>query len=277
MSLEISSRVFIVGCPRSGTTLLQSLLAANSKILSFPETHFYEMIVGGRLRSALSLPSKRAKPYWYDFLEEIGHPELGSILPKNAIFIRQYSNAFIQALDTIAQSQDKTVWLEKTPGHLRQIDQINKLVPRVRFIHIIRNGKDTIASINELGNQYPETWGRWYRSLDRSIQRWVTDVRISIKYATNEKHRLVRYEELIQNPKIVLENLCAFIGVPFEENMLADHLKSADQIILDREPWKASVQDPIWPNRKHRFYDFLNDEQREYIHMHIPDNLLEYF
>lgn len=277
MSSEISKRIFIVGCPRSGTTLLQSLLVSNSHIVSFPETHFYERIVGGRLRSALSLPSKRAKPYWNAFLEEIGCLELGSILPKNAIFIRQYSNAFVQVLDTIAQSQGKTVWLEKTPGHLRQIDQIKKLVKRVRFIHILRNGKDTIASIYELGNKYPETWGRWYRSLDRSIQRWVTDVRISIKYSTNEKHRLVRYEELIQNPKIVLENLCDFIGVPFEENMLADHLKSADQIILEKEPWKASVKEPIWPARKRRFDDFLNDDQREYIHMHIPEDLLEYF
>jgi hypothetical protein len=169
------------------------------------------------------------------------------------------------------------VWLEKTPGHLRQIDQINKLVSRVRFIHIIRSGKDNIASINELGNKYPETWGRWYHSLDRSILRWVTDVRISMKYSTNEKHRLVRYEALIQNPKIVLENLCDFIGVPFEENMLSDHLKSADKIILEREPWKASVQDPIWSTKKHRFYDFLNDDQREYIYRHIPEDLLDYF
>ena len=38
----VSTRVFLVGCPRSGTTLLQCLLAANSHLASFPETHFFE-------------------------------------------------------------------------------------------------------------------------------------------------------------------------------------------------------------------------------------------
>ena len=39
--IKIKDRIFIVGCPRSGTTLLQSLLAAHPQIHSFPETHFF--------------------------------------------------------------------------------------------------------------------------------------------------------------------------------------------------------------------------------------------
>ncbi len=277
MSREISTRVFLAGCPRSGTTLLQSLLAANSHVISFPETHFYERLVRGRLLTALGVPSRRARPHWSEFLGEIGHPEMQPILPKNAIFIRQFSKAFVQVLDTIALDQGMFVWLEKTPGHLRHVRTIEKLVDRTRFVHIVRNGEDTIASLNDLRNKQPRTWGRWFASLDHCIQRWVTDVRISKEYASKENHRLVRYEQLVKNPRSVLENLCGFVGVPFEENMLAGNTKSADRLILEAEPWKKSVNEPIWTTGKRRFYEFLNEEERQYIRSHIPEDLLDYF
>lgn len=278
MNDEISTRVFLVGCPRSGTTILQSLLAANSHVVSFPETHFYERVIRSRrLLSALGVPSRKARPHWDVFLAEIGHTEMRSFLPKNAIFDWQFSKAFLQVLDTITLNQGKSVWLEKTPGHLRRINHIEKLVSSVRFIHILRNGEDNIASLFEVGNKYPEIWFPWYGTLDQCIQRWVTDIRISKEYSFRKDHRLVRYEQLIENPKIVLMNLCEFIGVPFEEYMLSNYSKSADQLILEREPWKTSVHEPIWTTGKRRFHDYLNDEQRQYIRSHIPEDLFDYF
>jgi LPS sulfotransferase NodH len=172
MNQELLSRVFLVGCPRSGTTLLQSLLAANSCILSFPESHFYEDLFSGwPLLSALGISSRHARPRWNVFLEKIGHPEMNSILPKHAIFDRQLSGAFVEVLDTLTMKQGKPVWLEKTPGHLRCVDQIEKLVRNARFVHILRSGEDNIASLVAVGNKYPEPWGRWYGTLDRCIQR----------------------------------------------------------------------------------------------------------
>ena len=56
-------------------------------------------------------------------------------------------------------AQGKTIWLEKSPDHLRYIDQIEKLVDEAKFIHILRNGFDNIASIYDLAGKYPETWG----------------------------------------------------------------------------------------------------------------------
>jgi hypothetical protein len=276
MMQEILTRVFLVGCPRSGTTLLQSMLAANSRIMSFPETHLYERLFSGRpILAALGIASHNARPCWDICLVEIGYPQMRKTLPKYAFFVRQFSEAFVQTLDKITLSQGKTVWIEKTPGHLRSVDKIEKLVNNVRFVHILRNGEDNIASMFEMGRKYPEAWGPWYGTLDQCIQRWVTDISISKDCAPKENHFLVSYEKLIENPKITLVNLCEFLGVPFEENMLSDYPKSADQLILEREPWKTSVQEPIWTERKHRFDDFLNDEQRDYIRAHLPNDRLD--
>ena len=276
MSSEISRRVFIVGCPRSGTTLLQSLLAANSHIVSFPETHFYEKLFGGRLRSTLGIPSRKVKSHWKNVLEEIGHTEMGSFLPKHPLFIRQYSSTFLRILDTLTRNQGKQVWLEKTPGHLHVIDEIERYVPHPQFIHILRNGEDNIASLFEAGKRYPKYWSHEFGTLDQCIQSWVIDIRLSLKYTQAENHRVINYECLVSHPKVVLEKLCTFIGVPFEAEMVSNYAKSADQLILEMEPWKTSVKDPI-TTKTRRFHEYLNKEQRQYTRSQIPEDLLDHF
>lgn len=277
MRQKISRRVFVVGCPRSGTTLLQSLIAANSRVVSFPETHFYERLISGRpLLSALGIASHKARPHWDVFLQEIGHTEMELALPKYAIFVKQFSDAFVHVLDTITMKQEKSIWVEKTPGHLRRIDHIENLVQCARFVHILRNGEDNIASLFDVGNKYPESWSPWYGTLDQCIQRWVIDIRISAKYASRENHMLIKYEDLISDPKPILKNLCDFIGVPFEKNMLSDYAKVVDSLVLEREIWKTSVHEPIWDTGKRRFYEYLNSEQREYVYAQLPDDVLGY-
>jgi len=273
----IQGRVFLVGCPRSGTTLLQSLLAANSSIQSFPESHFYEKLFSARpLFSTLGISSRHARPCWNLFLEEIAHQEMKSTLPKYAIFESQFSTAFVKVLDTLAMKQGKSVWIEKTPGHLRSIERIEKVIRNARYVHIIRNGEDNIASLFEIGKQYPDTWGKWYGTLDQCIQRWVSDARISTKCSVRNNHYIIRYEELVVNPKSALVALCDFIDVPYEEKMLLDYPTVAGQLILKAEKWKASVNEPIRAAGKRKFDNYLNEEQRKYILAHLPEDLVGY-
>jgi LPS sulfotransferase NodH len=277
MNQNIQSRIFLVGCPRSGTTLLQSLLAANSRIASYPESHFYEKLFSGHvLLKTFGIPSRKARARWNAFLEEIGHPEMNPIIPKYAILVRQFSDAFVEVLDTLTMKQGKPVWLEKTPGHLRCVDRIETLVRNARFVQILRNPEDNIASLFEVGQNYPETWGPWYGTLEQCTQRWVTDARICLRCSSRNNHYLVRYEELIANPRPVLVALCDFIGVPYEDKMLSDYPTVAGQLVLKTEQWKASVSEPIRPAGKRKFNDYLKEEQRQYIIAHIPEDLAGY-
>ena len=274
---EISTRVFLVGCPRSGTTLLQCLLASNSCVASFPETHFFERVVSGRrVVQALGLAARRARKHWKDFLEEIGHPELQHVLPPYAIFLGQYSRAFVSTLDKLALDSGKPVWLEKTPGHLRRIDQITQFVKGARFVHIVRNGEDTIASMFEVGEKYADNWSTWYGTLDQCIQRWVTDVRISKQHVGQENHRVVSYDRLLADPRAVIADLCDFMHVPFEETMLSDYGKTADRLVQNWEAWKSGVHEPIWHVEKRRFLEYLNEEQRQYLRANLPKDVLDF-
>jgi hypothetical protein len=71
------------------------------------------------------------------------------------IFANPYTKAFIKILDEITLENGKSSWLEKTPEHLGQINYIERWVQRAKFIHIIRNGDDVVASLYEVAQKYP--------------------------------------------------------------------------------------------------------------------------
>ncbi|HEY9694672.1 MAG TPA: sulfotransferase [Oculatellaceae cyanobacterium] len=78
------TRLFLVGCPRSGTTLLQSLLVAHPEILSFPESHFFRSLLEYRTpwRIKLKIASSKTKPRLKQFLKESGYEEMQRHIPQ---------------------------------------------------------------------------------------------------------------------------------------------------------------------------------------------------
>jgi len=259
-------RVFIVGCERSGTTILQALLGANSKVVTFPESHFYDRLFGGRRwRLMLGIASRKSRARWKEYLSVIGHDEMQSRLSRATITVRQFSNVFIEVLDTIALHQGKSAWIEKTPGHLFLIGQIEKLINGAKFIHILRNGPDNVASLYEIGLKYTDKWPSNFKSIDNCIQRWISAVSLSMKYSSKTNHLLIHYEKLVTEPIPLLKKLCDFICVPFEEKMLSDYPNVARQVIIDKEPWKAMTIRPIRLEKGRKFFDLFDENERKYV------------
>jgi len=267
-------RIFIVGCERSGTTLLQALLGANSQIATFPESHLYDKLLGGRRwRLILGLASRNARPRLKEYLSELGCEQMEIGLSRFALTNRQFSQSFIRLLDTITLEQGKSIWVEKTPGHLYFVDEIEKLVKGASFIHIVRNGPDNVASLYEIGLKYADEWRSNYKDIDMCIRRWIRAVKLSTCYSSKENHILIRYENLVAEPKVVLDSLCSFIGVPYEGEMLSDYPSVAAQVILDKEPWKTTTGRPIGAEKNRKFTDLFDDNQRKYILENIPREL----
>lgn len=264
-------RLFLVGCPRSGTTLLQSLLAAHSQVISFPESHFYNTMTTTRFGwRQLGLASPRTRAKFSDFLKSIGYPEMQRYLPSLAISRRQYSRAFIAALDAVARQQNKQVWLEKTPRHLHYIDDISVLVPKCKFIHLIRNGEDVVASLYEVVNQYPGRWpsipvGDGPGCIDRCVDRWVQSIRLSRAYVGEPNHAIVCYERLVEASDEVIKELCGFIGVPFEAQMMEQYADQAAALALPFETWKRSATQAITSGHERKFDQLFDETQRRHI------------
>jgi hypothetical protein len=263
---KIKFPTFIVGCPRSGTTLLQSLLIAHPEIASFPESHFFVRLIKNRsvLRRTLGIAAPEARPRFEQFLQEIEFAEMQKYLPKYALFLPQYTSAFIKVLDRLTQKQGRSLWVEKTPDHLFFIDEIEKLVTNARFIHLIRDGVDVVASLYEVTHKYPQDWlAPW--SIDKCINKWIDSVRASYAYIGRANHLFISYEKLTSNPNLNLEKIGKFLEINFDTNILQQRSQKTSQIILKNEVWKESVNQAIVVTKHKKFDEIFNDIQKEYI------------
>lgn len=267
-----------MGCPRSGTTLLQSLLASHSAIASFPESKFFlRLIAEPRQKSRrykLGLASADVKPTLKRFLDEVGAPDL--TLPKLP-FVRSYVAGFDRMLSQLAQRQGKHIWLEKTPEHLHSIGDIQRYLPQAKIIHIVRNGTDTIASLYDLCQRHPQIWGQYFDGLDGCIDRWISDVAISRRYLDQPNHNVVRYETLVDSTESEIQRLCQFLGVSFEAAMLARYQHTSQGLVRRRENWKGLNQAAIQTTGGKKFHTLLDPSQQGHVLERIAQTDLDIF
>jgi hypothetical protein len=227
-------RIFLVGTPRSGTTLIQSTLAAHPDVHSLPETHFFALATPrttvGRLlglaRPKFALQSARAGgqawPTW----------RLGP-----------HVRNFLKALDEEAQQAGASVWLEKTPQHLKYVEVIERQVPSPRYIHVLRHAGATAASLRDVSNRFPLEWHH-ARNFEECLDRWELDVETSARYGDHPRHAFVRYEDFVERPIDMTAKLLGFLGFDPDDAvarmMLEQRAAAADRIALPSEPWKAN-------------------------------------
>ena len=266
--------IFLVGCPRSGTTFLQSLLAAHSQIYSPPESKFFQYLVpefeDQPRRYQYGLVSRRLSPRMKAFFaDELHRPELLSHLSK--LPVRSlYTRQFMQILHGLKREAGKTILLEKTPEHINHIDDIEKYVRGAKFIHLVRQGTDVIASLYEVTRKHPEWWGgEW--PLDWCIYRWNQAIEMTQKNIHKPNHIAIGYESLVENSSTSLLRLCDFIGIEFEEKMMRDYHRVAAN--LTRQASGRTVSDKIATTSGHKFDLVLSEADKKY----VLDNLLSVY
>ena len=284
----IEGRFFLVGCIRSGTTLLQSLLAAHSQIASFPETMFARSLVGdGAVRWQGERPS--SAPEWLRhwrglalrrlgvvagpsrkrllaFLTEIQQQDLAALYPKRGASLRRQFDGWIRVLDALASKRQKAYWVEKTPCNLGYIDVIEQYLESPRFIHIVREGIDVVASIYDNALKYPDShWAGNWGTIDKCVNQWNHAMGLTMAQASKTNHMVVSYGALVQDPAGVLGRVCDFLRVPYQEAMLVDYVSAAQQVVLKRSPWKSGVFGPIRNANNTKFYQLFTPQQQLYI------------
>lgn len=271
-NLNQASPIFIVGCARSGTTLLQSLLASHPEIASFPESKFFVDLV--RMpeeisrRYTLGMVSKYLRPTLESFLDEVEHPELKRKLPKLPL-VKSYVSSFNTILAELTHLQGKSIWLEKTPEHLHRLKYIETYMPEAKIIHIIRSGVDVVASLYDLAQRHPNHWGRTFKNVDICIRRWSDDVAITCQYLERPNHTLIHYEQLVSSPAAEIKRLCEFIGVPFNADMVKNYRQTSSQLVRSRETWKASTQQAIQNTNSKKFLTVFTPEQQNYVRQSV--------
>ena len=224
--------LFIVGCPRSGTTLLQRMVNAHRQIAITPETHWiahcFEKRIGLTSEALVTprLIRKVLKHRWFpelqiepDDLERLGgHGQSIS-----------YIDFVGGVFDLYGDRRGKALVGDKTPAYVRSIATLHALWPRARFVHILRDGRDVCLSMMN--------WSRADRAAGRfapwaedplmtSAFFWEWNVRLGRERGTvlgSELYREVRYEALVTQPAEECSALCEFLHLPYDDRMLRYH------------------------------------------------------
>lgn len=216
-SESIKKRVFLVGCSRSGTTISQVLVAGHSAICSFPETFFF-IDSAKRFPWQYFLPSNRYKNILIDVLKRIQREDLSSYIPGHPITFSYAADIYTRILDSVAKEQNKDIWLEKSPMHVLHIDVIQQYVPNCHFIHVLRDGRDVVASIRDRSIKYPNRFGHEHHP-DIAVKRWNKAIRSSKKYFGMSGHTFILYDKLIEHLDTTLDKICSDLNILFEPTM----------------------------------------------------------
>lgn len=240
-------RAFLVGCPRSGTTLLQSMIASHSQVVSFPETHFFSstLPINTFLRQ-IKIHGPKSRKIIDQFLQRNGYGHLQPFQQDASYKFFSYSQwceILLNLIDQMTahhaenQENDIVVGLEKTPRHLHYISSIENSKTPNNFLHILREGSDVVASLHLATKQYPDQWGG-QRSIRKCISWWNKSIEQSLKYVDQPNHFFVIYEQLISDPERVLKKICAFLNLNYDRSMVQNFHQTAGSLTQDEEAWK---------------------------------------
>ena len=224
--------VFIVGCPRSGTTLLQRMVNAHSDIAITPETHWIPRFTKKRwgvTRQGLVTPDLIARLSEHPgFVAlNIGREELAKLMGTGRPIA--YSSFVSGIFDLYGQTRGKRLVGDKTPGYVRRMKTLHALWPQARFIHVIRDGRDVFLSMSSrpLEQLKPGVFDSWLEHpVPTAALWWELNVRPG-REAGNalgpELYYEVRYESLVADPGEECAKLCSFLGVQYDDSMLRFH------------------------------------------------------
>lgn len=232
--------VFIVGPPRSGTTLLQSILASHSTVDTLPETHFFENVIPalGQMYfdpnsefPICGIPTIRKELLRAGF-------DLGWEKDERK-FKGQTTKSIFEYLVSSYIDPSSLIFVEKTPGHARYIPQIRIFYPDAAFIAVVRH---PVESVGSMWNMHPlslsDTRFPRVKSLIALTTLWKHCCK-TILDNRNDNLKLIKYEDLVQEPEATVRNLCDFLGIEYESKMLLDFGTVSKKFVrISVSPWK---------------------------------------
>jgi hypothetical protein len=217
---------FVCGVTRSGTTLVRLMLDSHPELAIPGETHWVPKLIKAQERSGhtgdeladLIVDHKR----WGDF-----H------LDANDLRARFRALDPVTAADAIrafyilyAEREGKSRYGDKTPGYVKEMRRIQRVLPEARFVHIIRDGRDVSLSHLRM-NWGPETYAQ-------SARLWRNRIRKARKMAPSIEHYIeIKFEDLVADTEGVVRRVCDFVELDFDPVML-DYHERAEQRLAEK-------------------------------------------
>ncbi len=209
---------FIVGCGRSGTTLLRLILINQGDIIIPPECNFLEKSLK-HFKNTIIINDSFLKKY-VDFLYSItsfSYLNFDKDFLYN--FLKDYKpKNLYDCIELIyiayMKKYNKKRWGDKNPFYVLNLDLINNIFPDSKVIHVIRDGRDVALSYKKTKFGPPNMFvmaKRWEKCIKRG-KEW------GQKYP--DRYLEVHYEKLITNTESEIKKICDFINLEYKPSMI---------------------------------------------------------
>ncbi len=234
-----SAPVFILGAPRSGTTILRRSLSRAAGLFIPEETNFIPQLFPafarhwqkGQPQAALNLLQRQ--PVFAHRQLTLDLQTLDPRVPAS----QAYGHAIDALMLAAAARRSKLAWGEKTPAYIFSISRLAEWFPAARFVHVLRDGRDVALS------QMPLRWGP--NNAAACARLWRASVRAwqAAAVALPERCIQLRYEDFVAQPLQELQRLAAFLGLPIVPERLAELPIHPNRVAVWRKSFEFSPRE----------------------------------
>jgi hypothetical protein len=228
----VNPYVFLVGCLRSGTTLLHRIVAAHPEIAVIHEAQWLPQWWERRI--GLTDEGFTTPEFVERLVEHRRFHRLEVDADRVASLVRDgeqkhYARFVTEVFDLHGKVKGKRLVGEKSPGYVRHLRTLNELWPEAKIVHLIRDGRDVALSVLDWKKR-DKTAGRfstWDEDRVATIAMWWEwHVRLGREATARlgpEQYHELRYESLVEDPELECAKLAAFLRVPYDPAMLRFH------------------------------------------------------
>ena len=208
--------VFVVGPPRSGTTVLQRALRRHPDLWGGPETHFL-------------LPLLRALPEVHAYADR--EPAEEFFLPAEGISLGELTRSIGHGVaELIASRSGGRRWVDHTPSYVLELPSLVDMFPDCKVLFMVRDGRDATESALRIW------WGQDL-TFDVATQMWVDHTRAGLTHAAGpdgSRMLALRFERLVADPATELRRVFEFLDLDLGA------LPEAVAVIADEAPVHTS-------------------------------------
>jgi hypothetical protein len=268
--------LFIVGSGRTGTTLLRSMLVAGERIAIPPEIQ----VIRTAVRRYLSLQfigwadlsrlivalfeSHNLFPLWDINLSPV-YQTVINLSPQERSLARIIDE--VLKCYAVQQFPKATMWGDQSPINTFYWPWISKTFPNAKYLHLLRDGRDTIASLIGRG-----------LDLESATERWVTSISQCSalqEHVAADQFLEVRYETLVQETEQTLKLICEFLALAYDAQML-DFWKLPTTIEHKHQEYHRNLGRPVFTDSIGKWNQRLSPAEQAYVSSRTAD-LLEKF
>jgi len=218
--------VFIVGCPRSGTSYLYHLFLSAGGFAEFhTQMNVYDVLepIYGDLSSRTNRV-RMMKEWLQSKAFRVSGLEAAGIEKKVVDECRSAGDFLRMVMEEVAHKQGVERWVDSTPTNIPHMLRIKRDFPDAKFIHIIRDPRDLALSLDKKGWSRPLPWDKKNSLLAAGIY-WEWIVRKGRGYGEHlgVDYMETRYEDLVQTPATELAKIGKFLGCDLNYEKIKAH------------------------------------------------------